>query len=30
MIVFAIVCAVAVPVSWIAEVLTGRRVLAHA
>jgi hypothetical protein len=30
MTVFAIVCAVAVPVSWIGEALTGRRVVAHA
>jgi putative effector of murein hydrolase LrgA (UPF0299 family) len=29
MVVFAIVCAVAVPISWIAEALTGRRVVAH-
>lgn len=30
MIVFAIVCAIAVPASWIGEALTGRRVVAHA
>jgi len=29
MVVFAIVCAVAVPISWIGEALTGRRVVAH-
>jgi predicted MFS family arabinose efflux permease len=27
--VFAIVCAVAVPISWIGEALTGKRVVAH-
>jgi hypothetical protein len=29
MVVFAIVCAVAVPISWIGEASTGRRVVAH-